>query len=117
MGVSVNQLWLSFFLVLRVYGRKGPQEAVLGGGGPGDKDIRLHPLSEGLTLACSLTGHKNHNWPIKSSFFLGKDYFCMSPYQFYRALQRAKFLFFTLFGWTASDYDQADSKEEVSEKK
>ncbi|KAF2070687.1 hypothetical protein CYY_007988 [Polysphondylium violaceum] len=34
-----------------------------------------HPYSlSPMTLLHSLTGHKNKNWPIKSSIFVGKDY-------------------------------------------
>jgi len=54
--------------VLRVYDRGS---GIIGGG----KEAEERPLGSNLKLVASLTGHKNHNWPIKSSFHLGKD--CM----------------------------------------
>jgi hypothetical protein len=52
--------------VLRVYDRGS---GIIGGG----KEAAERPLGSKLKLVSSLTGHKNHNWPIKSAFHVGKD--------------------------------------------
>jgi COMPASS component SWD3 len=57
----------SFDNVLRVYDRGS---GIIGGG----KEAAERPLGSKLKLVSSLTGHKNHNWPIKSAFHVGKDY-------------------------------------------
>jgi COMPASS component SWD3 len=65
----------SFDNVLRVYDRGS---GIIGGG----KEAEERPLGSNLKLVASLTGHKNHNWPIKSSFHLGKDYGRTPPSDF-----------------------------------
>ncbi|CAI5745819.1 unnamed protein product [Peronospora destructor] len=62
----------SYDNVLRVYDRRSKlissRSSRRGPGGGGDS------RDDQLQLVCSVSGHKNKNWPIKSSFFRGDGY-------------------------------------------
>ncbi|KAL6074290.1 WD domain G-beta repeat [Balamuthia mandrillaris] len=64
----------SFDNVLRVYDRQGGLSDLFSPSEP----QRLSQESKPFRLVCSLTAHKNKNWPIRSSFFVGKDYMAVS---------------------------------------
>ncbi|RLN14375.1 hypothetical protein BBJ28_00022719 [Nothophytophthora sp. Chile5] len=57
----------SYDNVLRVYDRRAKLISSRGGSGRGGDNDQLQ-------LAFSVSGHKNKNWPIKSSFFRGDGY-------------------------------------------
>lgn len=63
----------SYDNVLRVYDRRSKlissRSTRRGPGGGSDRHD-----NDQLELICSVTGHKNKNWPIKSSFFRGDGY-------------------------------------------
>lgn len=63
----------SYDNVLRVYDRRSKlissRSTRRGPGGSSDSGD-----NDQLQLVCSVTGHKNKNWPIKSSFFRGDGY-------------------------------------------